>query len=821
MLRVFGYLFGFGFVVFLGCAAAAAYLIYDTSKTLPEHNQLAQYEPPVMSRVHAANGQLLAEYANQRRLFVPIDAIPDQVINAFISAEDKNFFLHSGIDWTGITRAVISMAKGYIEGNVKVQGASTITQQVAKNFLLTSDRNLDRKLKEALLAKRIERAFGKRKILELYLNEIYLGLGSYGVAAASLSYFNKSLHELTLEEAAYLAALPKAPNNYHPVRARDRALTRRNWVIERMQVNGYISEEQAKAAQESPLAVDLRPFGAAVIEIEQAEVFAEEVRRRVIDLYDEKTLYEGGLSIRTTLDPRMQVWARQALTRGLMKFDREKGWRGAIKNIEVTKDWPKALRDFEMPSDLSPWRLAMVLEVRDAEAVIGLRPKSSKTGSKRAEQGRIPLELMAWARRPLSEGRLGPKVKAAGDVLEVGDVIYVAPNPAESGTWHLVQIPEIEGALVALDPHTGRVHALVGGFSYGKSVFNRAVQAKRQPGSSFKPFVYAAALDSGYTPASLVMDEEIEIEVPGQGIWRPKNYGGKFYGPSTLRTGLEKSRNVMTVRLAHDIGIEKIIEYAERFHIYKDPLPVLSMSLGAEETSLMNLTAAYGMLVNGGKRIEPSVIDRIQDRFGKTIYRIDPRTCEDCSADHWDNQREPDLPDGRAQVLDPMTAYQVVYLLEGVVQNGSGAAVRAVGKPLAGKTGTTNEERDAWFIGFSPDLAVGVFVGYDKPRPMGRGYTGGRLAAPIFRDFMQLALQDKTAIPFRVPKGIQFIRINKATGQRAQGADETVIWEAFKPGQGPNDEFQEVLDLEGNIIEQSTSTTGTTEVLTTGTGGLY
>lgn len=824
MLRVLGYLFGFGFVAFLGCVVAFAYLVFETSKTLPEHTQLAKYEPPVMSRVHAANGQLLAEYARQRRLFVPIDAVPDQVVHAFLSAEDKNFFQHAGIDWRGLTRAVVAMGKSAIQGKIRLQGASTITQQVAKNFLLSPERTLKRKLEEALLAKRIELAFGKRKILELYLNEIYLGLGSYGIAAASLSYFDKSLHELSLEEAAYLAALPKAPSRYHPVKHTERSLIRRNWVIERMHVNGYIDATQAAEAKAKPLKVELRPFGDAVIEIEQAEVFAEEVRRRVVEKYNEKSLYEGGLSIRTTLDPQMQVWARQALTRGLMKFDREKGWRGAVANVPVEGDWNKELQAFEMPNDLRPWQLAVVLEVSDEAARIGVKSAATKTGEAAAapETGKIPLALMKWARKTVSDKELGPKIKKPKDVLSVGDVVHVAPNPAEPGTFHLVQIPEIEGALVALDPHSGRVHALVGGFSYGKSVFNRAVQAKRQPGSAFKPFVYAAALDNGYTPASLVMDEEIEIEVPGQAIWRPKNYGGKFYGPSTLRLGLEKSRNVMTVRLAHDMGIDKVVEYSKLFNIYQDPLAVLSMSLGAEETSLIKLTAAFGMLVNGGKRIEPNVIDRVQDRFGQTIFRHDARSCDGCVAAQWENQAEPDLPDARTQIIDPKTAYQVVYMLEGVVQHGTGTTVKAVGKPLAGKTGTTNDERDAWFVGFSPDLAVGVFVGYDKPRPMGRGYTGGHVAAPIFRDFMQLALQKKTATPFRVPDGIQFIRVNKETGQRPQLQDEQdkVIWEAFKPGEGPNDDFT-VVDIDGNIIETITTSTGQTDALTTGTGGLY
>ena len=821
MLRVLGYLFGFGFVAFVGCVVAIGYVVIETTKTLPEHTQLAKYEPPVMSRVHAANGRLLAEYANQRRLFVPVDSIPDLVIHAFMSAEDKNFFHHDGIDWTGVARAGVSMAKGLLQGNMRLEGASTITQQVAKNFLLTSERTFDRKLKEALLAQRIERAFEKRKILELYLNEIYLGLGSYGVAAASLSYFGKSLYELNLEEAAYLAALPKAPNRYHPKKHTKRSLIRRNWVIGRMLANGYISEAQAAEAQAKPLAVELRPFGEAVVEFDQAAVFAEEVRRRVIETYSDKQLYEGGLSIRTTLDLRMQLWARQALTGGLQAFDRRKGWRGAVKNIPVDASWPRALSEINLPSDLSPWQLAVVLGVSDTAVSIGLRPVGRNASQDNAalQTGKIPLELMTWARAALPDDELGPKVKLPSDVVKVGDVVHVAPYPAQEGLWHLVQVPEIEGALVALDPHTGRVHALVGGFSYGKSQFNRAVQAKRQPGSAFKPFVYAAALDNGYSPASLVMDEEIEITVPGQEVWRPKNYGGKFYGPSTLRLGLEKSRNVMTVRLAYDMGIQKVVEYSKLFNIYDNPPPLLSMSLGAEETSLMRMTAAFGMLVNGGKRIVPTVIDRIQDRFGRTIYKHDPRTCDGCKMGRWENQSEPDLPDARDQIIDPQTAYQVVYMLEGVVQNGTGTAVKAVGKPLAGKTGTTNDERDAWFVGFSPDLAVGVYVGYDTPKPMGRKSTGGHLAAPIFRDFMKLALQGKPAIPFRVPPGIQYMPINPQTGQRAQLGDETVLLEAFKPGEAPNDE-QTVFDIDGNVIEPNYDSTGAAGTLTTD-GGLY
>ncbi len=825
MFRFLGFLFAIGFVAFIGVAGAVGFIVWETEKTLPEYTQLAQYEPRVMSRVHAADGQLLAEYANERRLFVPVDTIPDLVVNAFISAEDKNFFTHNGIDWRGVMRAVYSNVIGLMKGGRRLVGASTITQQVAKNFLLTSERTLDRKLKEALLAQRIEQAFSKPKILELYLNEIYLGLRSYGVAAASLNYFGKSLHELTLAEAAYLAALPKAPNNYDPFKYHDRAIERRNWVIGRMLENGYITEEEARAAQAEPLVVEPRPFGTTVIE--QAEAFAEEVRRRVLQLYGERgeeQLYEGGLSIRTTLDPQMQLWARHALTQGLQRFDRDRGWRGAVATIATDSDWGALLAEIEVPSDFTVWRLAVVLGVEDDHASVGLRPNRVPGGAIETERqtGQVPLGLMKWARLA-GEGRsLGPEVKKVGDVLNVGDVVYVAPAQ-EQGVWHLVQIPEIEGALVALDPHTGRVHALVGGFSYGRSQFNRAVQARRQPGSAFKPFVYAAALESGYTPASVIMDDVIEIELPGgQGIWRPQNYGGKFYGPSTLRIGIEKSRNAMTVRLAQDMGIERVVEFAERFGIYNSPPPLLSMSLGAEETSLLDLTAAFGMLVNGGRRVVPTVLDRVQDRFGRTVWRHDQRTCEECAAEEWAGQEEPAFPDEREQIINTRTAYQVVSMLEGVVQRGTGSAVRAVGRTLGGKTGTTNDERDAWFVGFSPDLAVGVFVGYDRPRPMGHGATGGAIAAPIFRDFMKLALASQNNIPFRVPSGMQFIPINPATGQRSALGDEEYILEAFKPGEGPNDEFF-VIGADGTIIELPAATTapGQTEALTTGTGGLY
>ena len=817
MLRLIGLLFTGGVILFFGVAVAIAYVIWDASQDLPDYKVLRQYEPPVMTRVHAGDGQLIAEYARERRLYVPIDAIPDQVIQAFLSAEDKNFYSHSGIDLAGIGRAVVTNIKNAI-AKKRFVGASTITQQVAKNFLLTRDRTIERKLKEALLALKIERTFFKGKILELYLNDIFLGLGSYGVAAASLNYFGKSLHELNISEAAYLAALPKAPNNYHPFRYTKRALERRNWVIDRMMQNGYVTEEQAVEAKARGLDVSPRPFGAQML---AADYFAEEVRRELVTMYSEKKVYEGGLSVRTTLNPKMQWMARAALMRGLVRYDRTRGWRGPLKQISVEGDWGAPLGEISALDDIAPWRLAVALDVSEKVMTVGLQPGRGKDGKLVADREKkiIRLEQAKWARASLEGGKLGPRVRRLSDLLSPGDVFYVAPSEKAPDVWELMQVPEVEGAIVVLDPHTGRVHALVGGFSYAESEFNRAVQAKRQPGSAFKPFVYAAALDNGYTPASVVLDAPIEIRIPGQKVWRPKNYGGKFYGPSTLRLGIEKSRNVMTVRLAQDMGMDTVVAYARRFGIYDNLQPVLSMAHGAGETTVLRLTAAFGMLANGGRRIKPTLIDRIQDRWGKTIMRHDERPCPDCAADKWEGQPEPVLPDTREQIIDPHTAYQITSIMEGVVLRGTARKVSVLGRPIAGKTGTTNDEKDAWFVGFAPDLVVGVFVGYDTPKPMGRGSTGGRLAAPIFIDFMRAALKDKPAVPFRVPPGINLIPVNSKTGQLAQLGDKDVILEAFKPGQGPPDDVF-VIGADSVWIEDNRANLDTLE-LSPGTGGLY
>ncbi|MFN4141318.1 penicillin-binding protein 1A [Aestuariivirga sp.] len=788
MLRFLGWLFTVGFLLFLGVAAAATYVIWDASKDLPDYKQLATYEPPVMTRIHAADGSLLAEYAQERRLFVPANQMPKRLVEAFISAEDKTFFTHGGLDWAGIAAAAYRYAQVKLSGKGQIVGASTITQQVAKNFLLTNERSLERKLKEALLVQRIEQAFSKEQILELYLNEIFLGLNSYGVAAASLNYFGKSLDQLSLEEMAYLAALPKGPNNYHPFRQKERAIERRNWVLLQMHENGYITEEEMKAAQEKPLEVNPRPFGAQLF---AAESFAEEVRRELISMYGKEKLEKGGLSVRTTLDPKLQLFARQALARGLIAFDRKRGYRGAIARRELgaEEDWAQLIKDRKVPADMAPWRVAIVLEVTESQAVIGLQPKPMPDGSMGAERekARIPLELMTWARAFVDGSALGPQVKLASDVLQPGDIVYVAPSK-KADEFHLMQMPDVDGALVAMDPHTGRVLALVGGLSYGRSQFNRAVQALRQPGSSFKPIVYAAALDNGYSPASVVLDAPVEFKMPDGTMWKPKNYQNKFFGPSTLRRGIEQSRNVMTVRLADELGMTKIADLATRLGIY-DKLPnQLAMALGAGETTLLKMVTAYSMIDNGGKRIDPTLIDRVQDRYGRTVYRHDARDCAGCAALEWNpGLPEPELLDVREQVMSPYTAYQITSMMEGVVERGTGKKMKAVGKPVAGKTGTSNEERDAWFIGYTPDLVVGTYVGYDNPRPMGKGRTGGELVAPIVAEFMQMALRDKPATPFRVPRGIELIPIDAKSGKRGIFGQDGVILEAFKPGDEPPD----------------------------------
>ena len=823
LVRFLGFLFAAGTVVFLVGIAAAAGLFWHFSKDLPDYSQLQDYEPPVMTRIHASDGALLAEYARERRLYLPIQAVPKLVTNAFVAAEDKNFYEHGGLDFGGIIRAGWVYIQNY-GSNRRPQGASTITQQVAKNFLLSNEVSLNRKIKEILLALRIERAYSKDKIIELYLNEIYLGLGAYGIAAASLLYFDKSVHELTVAEAAYLAGLPKGPNNYNPFRQRDRAIERRNYVIDRMVEDQYITPQEGEKAKKEPLNVTPHPTGAHMF---AAEYFAEEVRREIYERYGEKKLYEGGLSIRTTLDPKFQVVARKALTDGLVRFDEAQGWRGPLAKIDVGGDWGAKLAEIKSLADVAPWRLAVVLETSDQAARIGLQPLRDPAGtvSRERQVGIFALDGVKWAKSASERSKGGPKVS---QILQPGDVVYAEPIGKDSGQYRLRQVPEVSGAMVAMDPWTGRVLALVGGFSYDQSQFNRATQALRQPGSAFKPFVYAAALDNGYTPSTVVLDAPIEIDQgPGMAAWRPENYEGKYYGPQTLRFGLEHSRNVMTVRLAQDVGMPLVAEYAKRFGVYDDLPPYLSFALGAGETTVLRMTAAYSMFANGGKRIKPTLIDRIQDRYGHTIYRHDERECRGCDADQWKKQPEPILVDRREQVLDPMTAFQVTWMLKGVVERGTATVVQEVGKPVAGKTGTTNDEKDAWFIGYTPDLTVGVYIGYDKPRHLARGATGGHLAAPIVKDFLKVALIDKPGVDFSPPSGIKLIRIDAKTGLRpGPGASGKVIIEAFKPGTAPPDGYSIVgfTDPDGRPIRSDYPGGVSPEsdrAIRSGTGGLY
>jgi len=820
VLRFFGFLFAFGSIVFLvGCGAALG-LFWHFNRDLPDYSALQDYQPPVMTRVHAADGSLLAEYARERRLYLPIQAIPKLVLNAFVSAEDKNFWEHGGLDISGIARAGMLYVQNF-GTNRRPQGASTITQQVAKNFLLTNEVSLQRKIKEAILAVRIEKTYTKEKILELYLNEIYLGFGAYGVAAASLLYFDKSVHELTIAEAAYLAALPKGPALFHPFRQRDRAIERRNYVIARMVEDGYIKPQDGEKAKKEPLNVTTRPAGAHVF---AAEYFAEDVRREIFDKYGEKGLYEGGLSVRTTPDPKMQVMARKAMVDGLVQYDEQQGYRGAVTKIDVSGDWGLKLAEVRAFSDVG-WKLAVVLETSDQAARVGFQPGREPGGAvlREREVGIVALEGVKWAKAvngPL-RGRVPAKVS---QVLEPGDVIYVEPLAGKDGQFRLRQVPEVSGAMVVMDPWTGRVLALVGGFSYDQSQFDRASQAMRQPGSSFKPFVYAAALDNGYTPSSVVLDAPLAIEQgPGQAAWTPENYEGKFYGPSTLRFGLEHSRNVMTVRLAQDIGMPMIADYAKRFGIYDNLPPYLSFALGAGETTVLRMTAAYSMIANGGHKVTPTLIDRIQDRFGKTVYKHDERECRGCDAAKWQNQSEPTLINRHDEVvLDPMTAYQITSMMEGVVLRGTGTALREVGKPIAGKTGTTNDEKDAWFMSFTPNLAVGVYMGYDKPKHLGRGATGGHLAAPIARDFYKLALADKPGVPFSPPTGIKLIRVDPKTGLRATLGTPGAIYEGFKPGTAPPDAPAALIGMGGSDGPTLAVTPDADRAVRSGgTGGLY
>ncbi len=773
MLRFLSYMASLALFCLIILIVAATYGLSRINITIPDYRQLADYEPAVTTRLFAGDGQVMMEYAAEKRLFVPIEKIPDIVKNAFIAAEDKHFYKHAGIDYTGIIRAALGNLRNMGKGK-RPAGASTITQQVAKNFLLSSELSYTRKLKEAILARRINKAFTKEHVLELYLNEIYLGNRAYGVAAAAMNYFNKSLDELTLDEVAYLAALPKGPNNYNPKTKYDAAIARRNWVIDRMVADGYVSEQEAEEAKKKPLKVVEHKSGF----LKDTEYYSEEVRRTISNNFGDEALYQGGLIVRTTVDPRLQSIATRAVRKGLLEYDKRHGWYGATANIKIDDNYKENLKNTKLEAGAEPnWQKAVVLDVNKDKANI-----ETESGDK----GVITMSTLKWARHAEKGKNMGPVPSAATQVLNKGDVIYVeektADKNAKQKTFILQQIPRAEAGMAVMDPHTGKVLALVGGFSFAKSQFNRATQAYRQTGSSFKPFVYLAALEQGYSPTDLILDAPFVLD-QGEGMpkWKPVNYSKKFYGLMTLRRGVELSKNLMTVRLAQDIGMDKVVEISKRVGVNDHLPPYLSSSLGAADTRVINMVSAYCVIVNGGKKVPPYMIERIQDRKGRTIYKHEQTPCPECAADKWNNQEEPDFKVVREQVVDPLSAYQMTSILEGVATRGTGARLNGLHRHLAGKTGTTNETKDAWFVGFSPDLVAGVYVGFDEPESLGRTETGAASALPIFYDFMKEALQDTPDTSFRIPAGIKLVRVNPQTGKPSAPGDSVVITEALKP----------------------------------------
>ena len=788
MLRLFVSFFGAIFsMVTLGLLFAALTvggIFYMYSRDLPSHESLAQYAPPTISRIYSAEGALMDEFATERRLFVPVSDIPDLVKESFISAEDKHFYTHAGYDVQGMIAAAWEAIKSHGEST---RGASTITQQVTKNFLLSGDKTVARKIKEIILATRLEQTLSKDRILELYLNEIFLGQNSYGVAAAAQTYFAKTLNELTPAEAATLASLPKAPSQFHPVRNKDRLVERRNYVLTQMEQNGYLDKATGEAAKAEPLrTVQGGDIPAAREALPPRDYFTDEIRRQLSGTFGENEFFSGGLSIRATEDPDMQKLAAKALRDGLESFDRDQGvWRGTGKTLPpetlAGDAWRVALPNVQgLPRDVDGWNAAVVLSVSDTAATIGIEGLDAT--------GEVPARDVTWARKRKADGGLEPKAKVPGDLVSPGDVVMVRQVMAKDGTvdrWSLRQVPEVQGGFVAMDVNTGRVIAMQGGFSYEDSVFNRATQAARQPGSSFKPFVYAAALDSGFTPATMVVDAPITVDTP-QGLWTPKNSHDKFYGPAPVRIGIEQSRNLMTVRIAQDIGMDTVAGYAEKFGAYDHLQPLLANALGSQETTLFKMTAAYAMFANGGERLEPTLVDRVQDRYGKTIYRHDARTCTDCTSDSLPQGAGLDIVNNRERVMNAITAYQLTSMMQGVILRGTATGVK-LPVPVAGKTGTTNDAKDVWFIGFTSNLVAGCYMGYDTPRSMGPGAFGGTLCVPIFQAFMKEAVKRFGGTDFKVPPGGHFINIDRNSGaQLPDGASgPNVQAEYFRDGQEP------------------------------------
>src|SRR5210317_2354525 len=727
-------------------------ILWSFSNNLPDYKFLKNYKPPVSSKVFSGDGDLVADFSQEKRIFVPYNSIPQNVINSFLSAEDKNFFFHPGVDAKGVLRAIINNISNVISSK-RLEGASTITQQVAKNFLLTNEVSINRKIKEAILAFRIERALSKERILELYLNQIYLGSGAYGVAAASIEYFDKSIKELNYAESALLAALPKAPSRYNPYRDKDLAKFRRDLVVQNLYDNNFINKNE----YEKIIKEEINLKKSEKIYLEDAQYYIEDVRKDIIEKLSYDKVYKEGLNINTPINLNLQRIATESLRDGLIDYDKRRGWRGALKNIEYSENWFDKFKEYQLEKTLG-WEVAIVKKISKFSVTIETENK---------ENGSIKYDDISWTKKEFK------------DLFEIGDVIYV--KNINDNIFSLKQLPRVNGGIVVMDPYTGRVLALSGGFSFKKSEFNRATQALRQPGSAFKQFVYALALENNYTPTSLILDAPIVLD---QGVdlkmWKPENYGKKFYGPSTLRVGLEKSRNLMTVRIAQDLGLKKIINFSENLGIYDNPDELLSISLGSAETTLLKLTSAYSVFVNGGKLVDPILIDRIQDSEGKTIFNNEMRECINCDQISHLSDNYPNIKDSFEQIFSPETAYQMTSILEGTVQNGTGKNLKDLNLDLAGKTGTTNGNTDTWFIGFTSKLVIGVYVGSDNPRSLGRYETGAKTALPIFKSFVKKAVKKEDARPFKVAKNILMKVIDPVTGEKAEIGTRRTIIEAYK-----------------------------------------
>jgi len=793
LLSFIGSIFSFITLGMIFSALTIGAVLWMYSRDLPNTEQLAQYAPPTISRVYSGEGRMMDEFARERRLFAPSEEIPDIVKQAFISAEDKNFYNHSGYDPRGI---VAALRDAVVSRGENLRGASTITQQVMKNFLLGGERSVERKIKEIILSARIEETLTKEDILELYLNEIFLGQNSFGVAAAAQTYFNKPLVDLTVGEAAYLAVLPKAPSTYHPVRNNERAVDRRNFVLREMAENGYITADELEVARAAPLVTvqsgDIPSFREA---IPDRDYFTDEIRRQLSQQFGEEEFFTGGLTIRATVDPMLQAEAASALRVGLEKYDRGRGvYHGAEAKIAVDllgdeAAWREALAAADAPRDIEGWRVAVVLELGGNDARLGVEGIEGDTVQVMAGRD------VRWARPTLENGRFGSQAARVSNLLDVGDVILVRPDSDASNRWSLRQVPEVQGGFVAMDVNTGRVLAMQGGFSYQDSVFNRATQATRQPGSSFKPFVYAAALDSGYSPATIVIDAPIEVDNGDGSIWRPKNASNQFYGPTTLRTGIERSRNLMTVRLAQEVGMNTVARYAEHFGVYDQMDEFLANALGSQETTLFKMVAAYAMFANGGERVEPTLVDRVQDRYGATIYRHDQRVCNDCQLASLDANVAPAIISNRQRVIDPITAYQLTSMMRGVVERGTASRTVNLPVPIAGKTGTTNDTKDVWFVGFSSNIVAGCYIGYDRPRNMPGG-SGGGMCGPVFNQFMKTAIEAYGGGRFRVPPGGTFVNIDRFSGGRLsdEASGDYVVAEYFREGEEPIPGISTIID---------------------------